>query len=112
MKDIGSLKLLQSLANILERLNRDGERLDAFGAGADPDDLTNRNASLAPLFVNNDLRIADAHNAGETLPRLENLGFDIASVNQGFGKALNHVFDGVISAFSHLCAQAEAILFR
>lgn len=112
IKNLGSLKLLQALANVLERLNRDGESPDAFGAGADPDDLTHRNASLAPLFVNNDLRIADAHNAGETLAHLENLEFDIASVNQGYGKALDHVFDGVISAFSHMNAQAVAILNR
>lgn len=112
IKDLGSLKLLQALANVLERLNRDGEGLDAFGAGTDPDDLTLRNASLAPLFVNNDLRIADAHDAGQTLAHLENLDFDIASVNQGYGKALDHVFDGVISAFSHLNGQAEAILNR
>ena len=112
IKDFGSLRLLQALANVLERLNRDGESLDAFGAGADPDDLTHRNSSISPLFVNNDLRIADAHDAGETLSHLERLGFDIASVNQGYGKALDHVFDGVISAFSHMNGQAEAILNR
>jgi hypothetical protein len=112
IKDLGSIKLLQSVANVLERLNKDGENLDAFGSGADPNDLTRRNASLAPLFVNHDLRIADAHNAGETLVHLENLGFDIASVNQGFGRALDHVLDGVISAFCHLNSQAEELLTR
>ena len=110
IKELGSLKLLQALANVLERLSRDGESLDAFGAGAEPDDLTHRNESLAPLFVNNELRIADAHDAGETLSHLEKLGFDIASVNQGYGKALDHVLDGVISAFSHMKGQADAIL--
>lgn len=112
IKDLGSLKLLQGLTNVFERLNRDGESLDAFGSGADPDDLTTRNTSLAPLFINNDLRISDAHDAGETLAHLENVGFDIAAVNQGFGKALDHVFDGVISAFSHVGAQVEDILHR
>jgi hypothetical protein len=112
IKGLGSLKLLQALANVFERLNRDGESLDAFGAGVDPDDLAHRNALLAPLFVNNDLRIADAHDAGDTLSHLEKLGFDIASVNQGYGKALDHVFDGVISAFSHMKGQADAILNR
>lgn len=112
IKDLGSLRLIQALTNVLERLNRDGESLEAFGAGADPDDLTGRNASLAPLFVNNDLRIADAHDAGETLSHLENLGFEIASINQGYGKALDHVLDGVISAFCHIIGQAEAVLSR
>ncbi|RXZ64246.1 hypothetical protein [Pelagerythrobacter rhizovicinus] len=112
IKDLGSLKLLQALTNVLERLNGDGEDLDSFGAGTDPDDLTRRNAALAPLFINNELRIGDAHNAGETLAQLESLSFDIASVNQGFGKALDHVFDGVIAAFSHMNTQAEALLDR
>lgn len=112
IKGLGSLKLLQALTNVFERLNRDGESLDAFGAEADPADLVARNASLAPLFINNDLRIADAHNAGETLAHLESLGVDIASVNQGYGKALDHVFDTVIAAFSHVNGQAEAVLHR
>lgn len=67
---------------------------------------------LAPLFVNNDLRIADAHDAGETLSNLESLGFDIPFVNEGYGRALDHVFDGVISAFSHINSEVNAILRR
>lgn len=112
VKDLGSLKLLQGLTNALERLNSDGESLESFSAGADPDDLNNRNSSLAPLFVNNDLRIADAHNAGAVLVHLENLDFDVAALNQGFGRALDHVFDGVISAFGHVNTQAEALISR
>lgn len=112
VKDFGSIKLLQALTNVLERLGRDGESLDAFGAGADLEDLTHPNTSLAPLFVNNDLRIVDAHDAGATLSHLERLGFDVASVNHGYGRALDYVFDGVISAFSHTNGQAEAILNR
>jgi hypothetical protein len=108
----GSLRLLQTLTNILERLNRDGESRDAFGTDADPDDLSTRNAALAPLFINNDLRIADAHHAGETLALLETLGFDVASVNQGYGRALDYVFDGVISAFEHVNGQLETMLMR
>lgn len=112
VKDQGSLKLLQSITNVLERLNRDGESLDAFGAEADPDDLTLQNPSLAPLFINNDLRIADAHDAGKTLAHLESLGFDIAAVNQGYGKALDFVFDRIITAFDHVNSEAEGLLSR
>ena len=111
-KGFGSLKLLQALTNILERLNRDGESLDAFGADAHPDDLSARNTALSPLFINHDLRIADAHHAGEALALLEKLGFDIASTNQGYGRALDHVFDGVISAFEHVNGQLETMLMR
>ena len=102
IKELGSLKLLQALSNIVERLNAHGECLDAFGTGATPDDLTAQNAAFAALFVNYDLRIADAHNVGDVLRSLEKLGFDVAAVNQGYGRALDHVFDGVIEVFSHL----------
>ena len=111
-RNFGSLKLLQSIANVLERLNRDGESLGAFGSGADAEDLDTRNAALAPLFVNNDLRIADAHNSGTTLVLLEKLDFDIAAINQGYGRALDHVLDGVIGAFEHVNRELEGFIMR
>lgn len=112
VKDLGSLRLLQALTNIVERLNRDGEQIDAFAAGADPDDLSKRNDSLAPLFINNDLRIADAHNAGQALVSLDAIGFDTALTNQGFGRAMDCVFDRVIEAFSHVNDEIGALLTR
>lgn len=112
VKAFASLRLLQALTNILERLNRDGENFEAFAAGAEEDDLKTRNVALAPLFINNDLRIADAHHAGEALALLEKLGFDVASVNQGYGRALDHVFDGVIDSFAHINRQLETFLMR
>jgi hypothetical protein len=112
VKGFASLRLLQTLTNILERLNRDGESFEAFAAGAEEDDLKTRNAALAPLFINNDLRIADAHHAGEALALLEKLGFDVAAVNQGYGRALDHVFDGVIDSFAHINRQLETFLMR
>jgi hypothetical protein len=112
VKDFASLRLLQAFTNILERLNRDGENVEAFAAGAEDVDLTNRNAALAPLFINNDLRIADAHHAGEALALLEKLGFDVAAVNQGYGRAFDHVFDGIIDSFAHVNRQLETFLMR
>ena len=112
LKGLASLRLLQALTNIFERLNRDGESLDAFGAGTDPDDLVARNVALSALFINNDLRIADAHQAGESLAHLEALGFDIAAINQGYGRALDHVFDKVIDAFAHINNEAQNFLSR
>ena len=112
LRKLGSLKLLQALLNIVERLNGEGERVDAFGAGAEPGDLTTRNGALVALFVNNDFRLADAHNAGGVLEGLERLGFDTAALNQGYGPALDHVFDGVINAFSHLNAELVELLSR
>ena len=112
IKNLGSLKLLQALLNILERLNGEGERVDAFGAGAEPEDLSSENRSLAPLFINKDLRIADAHDAGGLLRSLETLGFDTAALNQGYGRALDQVFDGVIDSFRHLNTELSELLRR
>lgn len=112
VKDLASLKLMQALSNIVERLNSDGEQVDAFGSNPEPDDLTARNAAFAALFVNNDLRIADAHDAGGVLSKLETIGFDTAAVNQGYGRALDHVFDGVIDGFAHLNFELRKLLQR
>lgn len=105
ISNLGSIKLLQLLINALERLNKDGESLNAFMGSADPADLSLRNENVAPLFVLNDLRLADAHHAGEALEHLETLGFDIARVNEGYGRALDYVFDRVIEAFEYIQAQ-------
>jgi len=112
VKELGSLKLMQALSNAVERLNSDGEKVDAFGSNSEPDDLTRRNAAFAALFVNNDLRIADAHEAGGALRGLESLGFDTAAVNQGYGRALDHVFDGVIDGFAHLNSELRKLIRR
>jgi hypothetical protein len=110
VKDLGSLKLMQALLNIVERLNADGEQVDAFGSNPEPNDLTVRNSALAALFINNDLRIADAHDAGDVLRGLEALGFDTAAVNEGYGRALDHVFDGVINGFAHFNSELRRLL--
>jgi hypothetical protein len=104
--------LLQALTNIIERLNTDGEQLDAFGSGTDPSDLTSRNEKMGALFLNNDLRIADAHHAGGALEALRALGYDIAGLNDGYGRALDYVLDTVIAAFDHINAELEALLAR
>ncbi|MCY4555272.1 MAG: hypothetical protein OXF79_02550 [Chloroflexi bacterium] len=112
IKDLGSLKLLQALANILERLNANAEEVDAFGTDARPNDLTSQNPALTALFMNNDLRIADAHDTGGALRSLVTLGFDVAVLQEGYGRALDQVFDGVIDGFSHLNAELRALLDR
>ncbi|WP_299413524.1 hypothetical protein [uncultured Sulfitobacter sp.] len=112
IKDLASLRLIQALLNVVERLNSDGEEVDAFGSSPEPDDLACRNPNVAALFVNNDLRISDAHDAGSVLPHLESLGFDTATINQGYGRALDHVFDGVINGFAHLNTQLRYLLDR
>ncbi|MBA4492422.1 hypothetical protein [Paracoccus sp. S1E-3] len=112
IKEFAGLRLLQAMTNILERLNADGEQIDAFGAGTIPEDLTVRNCAMAALFLNNDLRIADAHDAGGVLVALERLDFDVAALNEGYGRALDHVLDAVVASFAHLNSQLRQFLER
>jgi hypothetical protein len=110
VKGLGSLKLLQALSNIAERLNTEGDDVDSFDSDPEIGDLTERNPALAPLFINNELRIADAHDAGGVLAALESIGFDVAALNEGYGRALDTIFDEVISAFAYLNGQLEALI--
>ena len=110
IKNLGSVKLLQALSNIVERLNAEGETLDAFGAHAEPGEFKTRNEAFAALFANYEFRKADAHDTGNVLRHLEALGFESASLNEGYGRALDHVFDGVIAVFAHLNAELAKLL--
>ncbi len=112
VKDLGSLKLLQALLNVIQRLNANGERVDALGANPDPDDLKAQNTALAALFVNNEFRIADAHETGGVLEGLDRLGFDTASINHGYGHALDHVFNSVIASFTTFNSELQELLDR
>jgi hypothetical protein len=109
----GSLKLLQTLLNILQRLDAEEEAIDAFSRVECPEGWDIRNPDLAMLFVANDLRIADAHDAvGASLQRLQDQGFDNASLHQGYGRALDFVLDGVINSFAALNLPLGRILAR
>ncbi|KUY70885.1 hypothetical protein [Burkholderia sp. RF4-BP95] len=111
VKELGSIRLLQALLNVIERLNAHEEAIDAFASGAEPEDWNERNEYMAPLFLNNDLRIADAHEAVERcLLTLQQLGFDTANVNAGYGCALDFVMDGVIDALDAVVAAIEKLL--
>ncbi len=113
VKDLASIKLLQALFNVVARLNQQEERVEAFASTREPESWDARNETLAPLFLNNDLRIADAHEAVEgCLATLQQLGFDTANVNAGYGKALDFVMNGVIRALSALGSSIDALLAR
>ncbi|MGP6275078.1 hypothetical protein [Pseudomonas aeruginosa] len=113
VKDLGSLKLLQALLNIIERLNVHEETSDAFASGSEPEGWKDRNVAVAALFLNNDLRIADAHEAMEQcLSTLQKLGFDIATVNAGYGRALDFVMDGVIDSLSKITSVLQSLIGR
>jgi hypothetical protein len=113
VKQLGTLKLLQGILNIVSHLNSNEDTSDAFQNDTEPEGWGNRNTSMAPLFLNNDLRIADAHETIEgSLQTLQNLGFDTANVNQGYGRALDFVMDGVISTFDTINAALASFLGR
>jgi len=113
VKELRSLKLLQALLNVIERLNAHEEASDAFASGGEPEGWNNRNEAMAPLFLNNDLRIADAHESMEKcLMTLQVLGFDSANVNDGYGRALDFVIDGVINSLRAVTAAIESLLGR
>jgi len=108
----GSLKLLQVLLNIVEALNKDHEGAEALAANAPPTGWDARNDGLTVLFVLYDLRIADAHDASEYLNRLKELGVDIASLHEGYGRALDVVFDKVVIAFERVTKALETLSLR
>lgn len=77
--------------------NAKHEDVTAFDGAAALIAWDTSNAILAPLFVLDELRKADAHEIGEAwLLALENLGFDTAQINDDYGLALD--FDEVIKA--------------
>lgn len=111
VRDLGSLKLLQALLNVIERLNAHEEASDAFVSGTEPEGWRDRSEAMAPLFLNNDLRIADAHETVEQcLATLQRLGFDTANVNAGYGRALDFVMDGVIDALETVATAIGKLL--
>lgn len=114
VKDLGSFKLIQAAATVLEDINRNLETVpDSLPSDVEPEGWDQPNAHLAALFVLNDLRIADAHVVpGETLRELERLGFDIAGVNGGYGLAFDFVLDHVIGSLGHVEWELRAFVER
>lgn len=113
VKDLGSLKLLQALLNVIQSLNAHEEASDAFSSSSEPEGWNDSSEAMAPLFLNNDLRIADAHETMEQcLTTLQRLGFDTANVNAGYGRALDFVMDGVTTALATVVTAIEDLLRR
>lgn len=111
INNLGSIKLLQALLNIIETLNLHKESSDLFISSEELENWNDRNEVLAPLFLNNNLRIADAHEmVGDCLATLKDLGFDTANVNAGYGKVFDFVIDGVIESFRSIAHELEILL--
>lgn len=110
---LGSVKLLQAILNVAERLDALDENANAFNSADAPEGWNEPNERLAALFVGYDLRIADAHETfALALPRLQDLGFDTASLQQGYGRAIDFVMDKVIEAFENINVPLSRIITR
>ncbi|MEZ9592319.1 hypothetical protein AB4302_15285 [Vibrio breoganii] len=107
------LKLLQAIFNITEHLNEQHEDSNSLPSSAKDIDWKVANSNLAPLFINNDLRNAEAHEAvGKSLVALEKIGFDTSSVSDGYGKALDFIMDGVIEGVQAINHNISELLSR
>lgn len=111
LKEYKNLKLIQALLNIIEPLNEQSEKAEAFASKNEPDCFQARNKRIAMLFLNNDLRNADAHEKSHMwITTLQGLGFDTASLNAGYGKAFEFMLDGVIESLDIVATQIERLL--
>lgn len=111
INNFGSMKLLQALLNIVEKLNLHKEASDSFISSEEPEGWKDRNDAMAPLFLNNDLRIADAHETvGDCLVTLEQIGFDTANINAGYGKTFDFIINGVIESLGKITYEIDRLL--
>lgn len=110
---LGGLKLIQGISNILSKRNNDLEDVLSLKNSACEIDWKEASDALAFLFINNDLRNADAHELiGESIEALERLGFDSRTIVDGYGSALDYLLNGVIDAIKLININAQEILNR
>ena len=111
VRDLGLIKLLQALTNILLQLARDHDDVGSLRSSAERECWEDRNDAIAPLFLTYKLRIADAHESrANCADILQDMDFDIAQLDDGYGYALDHVMDSVVSAFEAFNSAAEQVL--
>ncbi|WP_339713471.1 hypothetical protein [uncultured Sneathiella sp.] len=113
IKNLQSLKLLQGIYTVVDKLNENGENVQALKGGAINIDILVSQKAMAPLFVNNDLRNADAHAITQTVQTcLTSLDFDVALLNDGYGLATDFMFDQITETLKIFASQCEQILER
>ena len=111
--NLQGLKVLQAILNILEYLNEQLEDKDVLAGSANMVEWKNENPTIAPLFVNNDLRNSESHESIEdAINFLERIGFDTSTVNSGYGKALDFLLDGVINSIESINRNITDLLNR
>jgi len=112
-RNLGSLKLLQAVLNILECLNKNAEEVMAFNNEEAHDGWNLENRSMAPMFLLNELRMIDAHALGKSTNLiLEEYQVDTSTVVEGYGLALDTIFDAVIDCLENFNSELHALLSR
>lgn len=104
IKEIRSIKLLATLIQLCEISQGSGLSLDGDGAAVvDRWDKDAQLDALRPLFALANLRILDSHNLGNegrnTLQSsLETYGIQEGKMNNGWGEAVDQVYDGLTAS--------------
>ncbi|MBH3270017.1 hypothetical protein I5N37_01415 [Serratia marcescens] len=94
-----TLRLLQGILNLTESIIEQNEEPSALKHANEFTNFNSRNLKLAALFINNDLRNSEAHEAvGKSIEHLAKLGFDSATLASGYSRALDFMFDKVIES--------------
>ncbi|ENY6496653.1 hypothetical protein P3384_12890 [Vibrio parahaemolyticus] len=110
VSNLKTLKLLQGVLNLVEALNAQNEDADMLSEAASQGDWRINNSAMAPLFINNDLRNAEAHESvSKSIDSLTKLGLDGASLDSGYAPALDFMMDRIIDAFSCINKNIEKI---
>lgn len=106
-----ALKLLQGILNLTDAIIEQNEDKSALKHANELATFSSPNPKLASLFINNDLRNAEAHEAvNKSIVHLSNLGFDSATLASGYSHALDFIFDKIIESIKNLNANLNKIL--
>lgn len=106
-----ALKLLQGILNFTDAILEQNEEQSALKHANELAKFNSLNLKLSALFINNDLRNAEAHEAVEkSIEHLANLGFDGAILASGYSHALDFIFDKVIESLKNLNTNLNKIL--
>lgn len=106
-----TLKLLQGILNFTDVIIEQNEEPSALKNANELTIFNSPNLKLSALFINNDLRNAEAHEAvGKSIEHLANLGFDCATLASGYSHALDFIFDKIIKSLNDFNENLNKIL--
>lgn len=106
-----ALKLLQGILNFTDAILEQNEEKSALKHVNELTAFNSPNFKLAALFINNDLRNAEAHEAvDKSIEHLAKLGFDSATLASGYSHALDFIFDKIIGSLKYFNTNLNKIL--